>query len=122
LHQKAFAAGFAVLGVKVHASGGILENKPCLPGFARQSPVSALLKKLQFKLQYVQQVAIIRWHSLSSSPGDWTPYTSLASIPMIPSPGFAICSIKIRIDYLASGLGMQEGATNLIEKKLPRVR
>src|ERR1017187_651104 len=35
LHQEAFAAGFAVLvlGAKVHASGGTLENKR--PGFAR---------------------------------------------------------------------------------------
>jgi hypothetical protein len=41
---------------------------------------------------------------------------------MIPSPGFTICSIKIRIDYLAGGLRMQEGATNLVEKKLPRAR
>src|SRR6202166_968468 len=37
LHQEAFAAGLAVLvlGAKVHASGGILENKPWPPGFAR---------------------------------------------------------------------------------------
>ena len=37
LHQEAFAAGFAVLvpGAKVHASGGILENKPWAPGLAR---------------------------------------------------------------------------------------
>jgi hypothetical protein len=65
LHQEAFAARFAILGAKVHASGGILENKPCPPGFARQSPVPALLKKLQLELQHVQQVAIIPWHSLT---------------------------------------------------------
>jgi hypothetical protein len=81
-----------------------------------------LLKKLQFELQYVQQLAIIRWHSLSTSRGDRTPYTFLPALLMIPSPGFAICSIKIRIDYLASGLGVQEGTTNLVEKKLTRVR
>ena len=37
LHQEAFAAGFTVLvlGAKVHASGGILENKPWPPSLAR---------------------------------------------------------------------------------------
>jgi hypothetical protein len=101
LHQKAFSAGFAVRGVKVHASRGILENKPCPPRFARQSPVTALLKKLQFELQCVQQVASIRWHCLSTSPGDRAHYMSTVP-PKIPGPGFAICSIKISIDYLAS--------------------
>src|ERR1700680_2424045 len=67
LHQEAFAAGFAVLvlGAKVHASGGILENKPWPPGLARQSPVTARLEKLQFELQHIQQVAIILWHKLT---------------------------------------------------------
>jgi hypothetical protein len=47
--QEAFAAGFTVLGVKVHAGGGIFENETGAPGFAWQSSVTALLKKLQFE-------------------------------------------------------------------------
>ena len=51
-HQQAFRARFAVLGAKVHAGWRVLENKACAPGFARQSPVTALLEKFQFELQY----------------------------------------------------------------------
>jgi hypothetical protein len=62
--QEAFPAGFTVLGVEVHAGRGILENRARAPGFARQSPVSTLLKELQFELQHIQQVAIIGRHRL----------------------------------------------------------
>jgi hypothetical protein len=105
LHRKAFAAAFAVLGIKVHASGGILENKPFLPGFAWQSPVTALLKTLQFELQYDQEVAIIRWHSFSAQPVKDHP-TFLYRHPHDIQP--RLCDLfnedlKIRIDCLASG-------------------
>jgi len=65
LHQQAFLARFAILGVKVHASGGILENKSRPPGFTRQSPISALLKEFQFELQHIQKIAIILRHKLT---------------------------------------------------------
>ena len=63
LHQEAFFARFTVLRVEVHASGRILENEPWPPGFTRQSPVTALLQKLQFELQYFKQVTTIFRHN-----------------------------------------------------------
>ena len=65
LHQEAFLTRFAILGVKVHAGGRILENKSWPPSLARQSSVTALLKELQLELQHIQQVAIILCHKLT---------------------------------------------------------
>ena len=65
LHEEAFLARFTILGVEVHASGGILENETWPPGFPRQPPVTALLKEFQFKLQHVQKIAIILRHKLT---------------------------------------------------------
>jgi len=65
LHQQAFLTRFAILGVKVHAGGRILENKSGPPSLAGQSSVTALLKELQFELQHIQQVAIILCHKLT---------------------------------------------------------
>jgi hypothetical protein len=67
LHQQTLTARFAVFRIKVHASGRILENKPRTPGLARQSPVTALLKKLQLELEHIQQVAIIDWHKITTN-------------------------------------------------------
>ena len=65
LHQQALLARFAILRIKVHASGGILENKSRSPGLARQSTVTTLLEEFQLELQYIQQFAIILWHNLT---------------------------------------------------------
>src|SRR5208282_1266132 len=65
LHQEALFTRFAILGVKVHAGGRILENKSWPPSFPRQSSVTTLLKELQLELQHIQQVAIILCHKLT---------------------------------------------------------
>jgi len=68
LHEEAFAAGLAILGIEIHARGRIFENKPRPPGFAGQSPVTALLEKLEFELEDVKKIAIIPGHKPTSRP------------------------------------------------------